>query len=140
MSDIYRAPADLVLGKQLNERVPPADQKRQRREVDEILRRLERQPGLILADEVGMGKTFVALAVAYSVAVRNAKGPVILMVPSNLVDKWEQDLSTFCDLYLDGRRPVNRDIATTKDLTDPSALRYGVALHSIELMKLLDDS
>ena len=140
MSDIYRAPADLVLGKQLNERVPPADQKRQRREVDEILRRLERQPGLILADEVGMGKTFVALAVAYSVAVRNAKGPVILMLPSNLVDKWEQDLSTFCDLYLDGRRPVNRDIATTKDLTDPSALRYGVALHSIELMKLLDDS
>ena len=53
---------------------------------------------MILADEVGMGKTFVALAIAYSVAVRSPRGPVIVMVPANLVDKWEQDLKTFCEL------------------------------------------
>ncbi|MGB7498221.1 MAG: helicase-related protein [Candidatus Acidiferrum sp.] len=139
MSEIYTVPPELVLGQRLNTRVPRADQERQRAEVDDILRRLRTQSGVILADEVGMGKTFVALAVAYSVAARSPRGPVIVMVPSNLVDKWKQDLSTFCELYLDGRRPLDRDVAKTKDLTDPSVLRYGVALHSVELMKLLDD-
>ena len=111
MSDIYRPPPELVLGTRLNARVPEADQKRQRAEVEEILRRLRNQPGVILADEVGMGKTFVALAVAYSVAVRSPRGPVIVMVPANLVDKWEQDLKTFCELYLENRHPVRRDDA-----------------------------
>ncbi len=50
-----------------------------------------------------MGKTFVALAVACSVAIRSPRGPVVVMVPVNLIDKWEQDLSTFCELYLDTR-------------------------------------
>lgn len=140
MSDTYLPPPELALGIQLNARVPEADQKRQRAEVDEILRRLRRQPGVILADEVGMGKTFVALAIAYSVAIRSPRGPVIVMVPANLVDKWEQDLKTFCELYLDDRHPVSRDAASRKELTDPHAVRYGIARHSVDLMKLLDDS
>lgn len=139
MIDIYAPRADLVLGQRLNERVPRADQERQRVEVDGILQRLRTQPGVILADEVGMGKTFVALAVAYSVAMRSPKGPVIVMLPSNLVDKWKQDLSTFCELYLKGRRPLDRDVATSKEGADPTVLRYGIALHSVDLMKLLDD-
>src|SRR5262245_42088073 len=100
MTDIYSCPPELTLGARLNARVPEADQKRQRAEVEELLRRLCNQPGVVLADEVGMGKTFVALAVAYSVAIRSPRGPVIVMVPANLVDKWEQDLKTFCELYL----------------------------------------
>lgn len=139
MSDIYSPPTELVLGTRLNARVPESDQKRQRTEVVEILRRLRNQPGVILADEVGMGKTFVALAIAHSVAFRSPRGPVIVMVPANLVDKWEQDLKTFCELYLENRRPVPRHGATGHDLTDPTSLRYGVARHSVELMKLLDD-
>src|SRR5687768_4403722 len=97
IADIYCAPVDLVLGQRFAERVPKADQLRQRDEVDEVLRRLRSQPGVVLADEVGMGKTFVALAVAYSIAMRSPRGPVILMVPANLVAKWEQDLRTFCE-------------------------------------------
>lgn len=139
MTDIYSPPSELVLGTRLNVRVPEADQKRQRAEVMEILRRLRDQPGVILADEVGMGKTFVALAVAYTVAVRSPRGPAIVMVPANLVDKWEQDLKTFCELYLENRHAVARQNARRKDLIDPSAVRYGVARHSIELMKFLDD-
>lgn len=139
MTEIYTTPPELVLGRRLNPRVPRADQERQRAEVDDILRRLRSQSGVILADEVGMGKTFVALGVAYSVAIRSRKGPVIVMVPSNLVDKWKQDLSTFCDLYIDGRRPLDRNVATAKELHDPTIIRYGVALHSVELLKLLDD-
>ena len=86
-----------------------------------------------------MGKTFVALAVACSVAIRSPRGPVVVMVPANLIDKWEQDLSTFCELYLDNRHPVRREGATTRALKDPAALRFGVARDSIALMKLLDD-
>ena len=67
-SDLHRIPPELVLGTRMKDRVPAADQKRQREEVKAILARLRRQPGVILADEVGMGKTFVALAIAYSVA------------------------------------------------------------------------
>ena len=52
-----------------SERIGPADADRQLASVEEILRRLTDQPGLILADEVGMGKTFVALGVAMLTAL-----------------------------------------------------------------------
>ena len=86
-----------------------------------------------------MGKTFAALAIAYSVATRSPRGPVIVMVPANLIDKWEQDLATFCELYLDNRRPVCCHGAKRKDLIAPESVRYGMARHSVELMRLLDD-
>ena len=47
-------------------RISKEDASRQMGTAAEILRRLDRQPGVILADEVGMGKTFVALAVMLS--------------------------------------------------------------------------
>ncbi len=47
----------LVLGTKQNENVPIADQDRQRAETVELLKRLHSQPGVVLADEVGMGKT-----------------------------------------------------------------------------------
>ncbi|HEY3382623.1 MAG TPA: DEAD/DEAH box helicase [Vicinamibacterales bacterium] len=139
LTDMYAPPDELVLGTRINRRVPLVEQKRQRKEVVAILARLRNRPGVVLADEVGMGKTFVALGVAYSVAMRSPAGPVILMVPANLVDKWEQDLKTFCELYLDGRLAVSRDLASRQELLDGTSLRYGIARHSVELLKLLDD-
>jgi hypothetical protein len=121
LRDIYDPPPELVLGKRLNVRIPEADQKRQRAEVAGIINRLRNQPGVILADEVGMGKT------------------VIVMVPANLVDKWEQDLKTFCELYLDTRHPVRKDLATPAEITRSTSIRYGIARNSVELMRLLDD-
>ncbi len=138
VKDIYHAPRELLLGKDINSRVPPEDQKRQRAEVEEILRRLGRQPGVILADEVGMGKTFVALATAYCVSQSTPRGPVIVMVPANLVDKWSDDLKSFCDLYLENRHALTKD-SPRKDFLGSNTLRYGIARHSVELMKLLDD-
>lgn len=137
--DVYNIPDEMVLGRRLNRRVPDADQARQRDEVEEILRRLRTQPGVVLADEVGMGKTFVALATAYGVAMQSRRGPVIVMVPANLVDKWAQDLKTFCELYLEGKAAVFRDEAEPRMLRDPSSVRYGIARRSVEFLKLLDD-
>ena len=139
INDLYSPPPELLLGTRLNARVPVTDQQRQRAEVLEILHRLNTQPGVILADEVGMGKTFVALAIAYSVAIRSPRGPVIVMVPANLVDKWEQDLKTFCELYLENRRAARWDGVNRENKIDSTFVRYGVARHSVELMKLLDD-
>ncbi len=139
VNDIYCPPLELVLGTRLNKRVPVVDQLRQRAEVEEILRRLRTQSGVILADEVGMGKTYVALAVAYCVAMKNPRGPVVVMVPANLVDKWEQDLKAFCELYLDDACAVQKGGSVTKGRPVGSVVRYGVARHSVELMKLLDD-
>ena len=48
------------------ERIAKHDALRQTRTTREILHRLHERPGVILADEVGMGKTFVALAVLYT--------------------------------------------------------------------------
>jgi hypothetical protein len=86
-----------------NKRISPEQGSRQERAADIVLKRLIKQPGVILADEVGMGKTFVAMAVAASVAAeRPTAGPVIVMVPSSLKDKWPRDWDVFSDTCLRG--------------------------------------
>ena len=139
MNSVYQTTPDLVLGLKINNRVPAADQRRQRLEAEAILGRLRRQPGVILADEVGMGKTFVALAVAFSVARRSRRGPVIVMAPPNLLEKWRQDLTTFCDLYVKGIQPIAKSDARLKRHKKAATLRYEVVHHSIDLLRLLDD-
>ena len=77
-------------------RITAADAKRQKVTASVILQRLEERPGIILADEVGMGKTFVALAVAASVALRDRRHlPVVVMVPPSLKEKWPKDFQLF---------------------------------------------
>jgi len=107
-------------------RITREDAARQERTAREILRRLSKQPGVILADEVGMGKTFVALAVAVSTALENRKRrPVVVMVPSSLKSKWPIDFELFRERCLPG------------DLAE--RVRYGRAERAVEFLKLLDD-
>lgn len=102
------------------------DAERQERTAREILRRLESQPGLILADEVGMGKTFVALAVAVSVHVADKRcRPVVIMVPPSLKDKWPRDFSLFLEKCLPAR--LKRSISWAR------------AENAVQFLKLLDD-
>src|SRR4051794_40656529 len=77
-------------------RIPAGDAHRQARTAAEILRRFDRRPGVILADEVGLGKTYVALAVAVSVIeATKAKRPVVVMVPPSVQDKWPREWEVF---------------------------------------------
>jgi ERCC4-related helicase len=79
-------------------RISSEDACRQERTAREILNRIQKQPGVILADEVGMGKTFVALAVAVSVALKNrGRRPVVVMIPSSLKKKWPNDFKLFIE-------------------------------------------
>lgn len=92
----------------------------------EIVERLNRQPGLILADEVGLGKTFVALAVAASVAISTKKRrPVVVMVPPALTEKWPQEWRTFSEYCLPSDSGLR---ATAHTISRPS-----------EFLRLFDD-
>lgn len=110
----------------VNERVQHEDAARQERTASEILRRLERQPGVVLADEVGMGKTFVAMAVAASIILdRDHEGPVVVMVPPSLRGKWPRDWEVFQHECLSPE-------ACTR-------IRSASAKSGIEFLQLLDD-
>jgi len=108
-----------------SDRIPHDDAERQRVTAMEICSRLETQPGLILADDVGMGKTFVALAVAASVVMANPESQVVVMVPSAVGEKWPKDWSVFRDNCL----PKDHGIRATE-----STIRRGQ-----DFLRLLDD-
>jgi hypothetical protein len=91
-----------------------ADSERQSETANAILRRFftatvgERCEMMLLADEVGLGKTYVALAVAVSVlyAIRRGDSPqglpsnrpvVLVLTPNNhaLFNKWVREAETF---------------------------------------------
>lgn len=107
-------------------RISEADAQRQERTAREVLRRLADQPGVVLADDVGTGKTFVALAVSISVALSDPlRRPVVVMVPPSLKEKWPQDFAVF----------------SARCLPPETAheLRSASADSAIEFLKLLDD-
>lgn len=81
---------------------------RQERTIDALLDRLyannpaERREIALLADEVGLGKTFVALGVAWSVLIQRERGglpprPVLVVTPNSqaLFRKWRREAETF---------------------------------------------
>lgn len=110
-------------------RISSPDARRQEATAEEILGRLEHRPGVILADEVGMGKTFVALAVAAHAAWGDrGRNPVVVMVPSSLRDKWPRDFRVFKSKCL------NVANAGKWDELEASSADEGV-----EFLKLLDD-
>ena len=107
-------------------RITPMDAQRQMRTAKAVLERLKEQPGIILADEVGMGKTYVALAVALSVAMQDHEHrPVVVMVPPSLQEKWPRDFDLFCQRCL------------PQHLGD--GLNCSVARRTVEFFKFLDD-
>src|SRR5437660_9895769 len=78
-------------------KIPVEDGDRQQETARSILRDLATQPGLILADEVGMGKTYVALAIVASVvlATRRSGRPVVVMMRPGLAHKCRREGAPF---------------------------------------------
>lgn len=112
------------------DRIPESDARRQQQTAAALLERLADRPGVILADEVGMGKTFVALAVAASVALSDREQrPVVVMVPPSLRKKWPTDFSLFREKCLKG---MGGDAHARK-------LDHGEADRAVEFLKLIDD-
>ena len=108
-----------------NDRISEHDALRQQRTVGEILRRLAIQPGVVLADEVGMGKTFVALGVAMMTALADrGRRPVVIMVPSSLHEKWPRDFREFKRLAI--KQPEDQ------------TLRAELAHSALDFFRLID--
>lgn len=118
----------------VHDRVSQEDATRQERTAKEILRRFGSQSGVILADEVGMGKTFVALAVAASVHLQDPeRRPVVVMVPPSLRDKWPRDFEVFRKRCLPEDSGDSITVAKTdsavgflKLVDDPAERRKGI--------------
>lgn len=102
------------------------DAQRQQRSAQIILDRLENQPGMILGDEVGMGKTFVALAAASAHVMADGTRPVVVMVPMGVVGKWKRDAETF-------------RTACLRSDEERSRFRVATAESGVDFLKLLDD-
>ncbi|WP_437737338.1 SNF2-related protein [Sorangium sp. So ce1335] len=69
------------------------------RQEDTVLRALallDRQPGVVLADEVGMGKTFEALGVVAAFRHADPKSRILVLTPGpDLNTKWENEFKRF---------------------------------------------
>ena len=109
-----------------NDRIDEVDATRQLRTIAAILKMLENQPGVVLSDEVGMGKTFVALGVAMLAALGDrGNRPVVVMVPSSLHEKWPRDFDVF------------KEHAILREEDD--MLRIAPVDSGLEFFRLLDD-
>lgn len=126
-----------------------ADWERQRRTAAEILKRLQRQEGVILADQVGMGKTYVALAVAVSEILATSElDQVVIFVPPAVAEKWVREWNKFSESLMEhgsGIRCVERPIRNGEDflkaLSDLSESRNHlvVVTHTALTSSLKDD-
>lgn len=133
--------------------VPTSDLRRQEMTASALLDRFTERPVQLLADEVGMGKTYVALAAAAS--LKSASNPlrVAVLVPNReLARKWEQELFEFNEASVQDRRRRFTPLASNdsfvsenlQDLAGRSAgrrltiIRYGA--HGSVSKKLADEN
>jgi hypothetical protein len=110
------------------EKISAQDGLRQQETARSILQDLQTKPGVILADEVGMGKTYVALAVVASVLLSTGgeAHPVVVMMPPGLLGKWQREWEHFKGLCC-------RDTAAL------NSMRSATVNTPTELFKLLDN-
>lgn len=93
-----------------------------------IINKLETFNGCILADSVGLGKTFTALAVIKYYELRNRS--VLVLCPKKLADNWltyNRNLTT--NIFSKDR--FNYDVLCHTDLQRTSGESFGTKLHQV---------
>jgi superfamily II DNA or RNA helicase len=93
-----------------------------------IINKLETYNGCILADSVGLGKTFTALAVIKYYELRNRS--VLVLCPKKLAENWltyNRNLTT--NIFVKDR--FNYDVLCHTDLLRTSGESYGIPLNRI---------
>lgn len=93
-----------------------------------IINKLETYNGCILADSVGLGKTFTALAVVKYYELRNRS--VLVLCPKKLADNWlnyNSNLST--NIFAKDR--FNYDVLCHTDLSRTSGESFGIPLNRV---------
>lgn len=93
-----------------------------------IINKLERHNGCILADSVGLGKTFSALGVIKYYQERNRT--VLVLCPKRLGDNWQTFLNNYDDNPLLKDR-LNYDVLYHTDLSRDKGISNGIDLSRI---------
>ena len=80
--------------------IPVADIQRQEDTVIRALDMLDERPGIVLADEVGMGKTYEALGIAAAMRHSKRRSRIVVVTPGpDLNNKWFSEFSRFSEMY-----------------------------------------
>ena len=93
-----------------------------------IINKLETYNGCILADSVGLGKTFTALAVIKYYELRNRA--VLVLCPKKLADNWRNYNSNLTTNIL-ARDRFNYDVLCHTDLSRTSGDSFGMPLNRV---------
>ena len=93
-----------------------------------IINKLERHNGCILADSVGLGKTFTALAVIKYYQERNKS--ILVLCPKKLSENWNTYKTNYKDNILRDDR-FNYDVLFHTDLSRKKGLSNGIDLSRV---------
>ena len=93
-----------------------------------IINKLETYNGCILADSVGLGKTFTALAVIKYYELRNRA--VLVLCPKKLADNW-LNFNSNLKTNLFARDRFNYDVLCHTDLSRTSGDSFGIPLNRV---------
>ena len=93
-----------------------------------IINKLETFNGCILADSVGLGKTFTALAVIKYYELRNRS--VLVLCPKKIADNW-RNYNTNLRTNLFAKDRFNYDVLCHTDLSRSSGESFGIPLNRV---------
>ncbi len=93
-----------------------------------IINKLETYNGCILADSVGLGKTFTALAVIKYYELRNKS--VLVLAPKKLTDNWTNYNKNLTTNWL-ARDRLNYDVLAHTDLSRTRGESMGIPLNRV---------
>lgn len=93
-----------------------------------IINKLETYNGCILADSVGLGKTFTALAVIKYYELRNRS--VLVLCPKRLAENW-QNYNANLKTNIFAKDRLNYDVLCHTDLSRTSGESFGIPLNKI---------
>ncbi|WBQ11214.1 SNF2-related protein [Hyphomonadaceae bacterium ML37] len=93
-----------------------------------IINKLETYNGCILADSVGLGKTFTALAVIKYYELRNRA--VLVLCPKKLADNW-LNFNTNLKTNIFAKDRFNYDVLCHTDLSRTSGESFGIPLNRV---------
>ena len=82
------------------EKIPGLDIERQEATVIRALDMLDDRPGIVLADEVGMGKTYEALGIAAAMRYKKPRSRIVIVTPGpDLNRKWFEEFPRFKEMF-----------------------------------------
>ena len=80
--------------------ISASDVERQEDTVIGALDKLDNRPGIVLADEVGMGKTYEALGIAAAMRHANPRSRIVVITPGpDLNQKWFEEFIRFKEMF-----------------------------------------